>query len=177
MKLYGAVLALSALVLAVAAYSGSNLEDFNVAAVDRAIRQYSAAFVNYVYAIAGQPQPDGSSEVIQELIAASVPESIRQDVADELEVDGDGALSGELQKRMNQHILEWSLQHVPEDLRRDIIAVLDEGRVTGQISSNREQMTERIKQYITSSGDGRDKQEFWSGLLFLNYFLKWLVIQ
>uniref|UniRef100_A0A1W7R729 Putative conserved secreted protein n=1 Tax=Aedes albopictus TaxID=7160 RepID=A0A1W7R729_AEDAL len=178
MKVYGAIVASLALVLAVAAAPNPDVSpDTNIGDVDIVIRQQSADFLKDIYAATSQPQPDGSLEVLEELVAASVPEPIRQEVANELETSDDGTLSDDLKERINYHILEWSLQYVPDDLQRDITAVLETYRTTGQVSDDSE-LLERVRQYVASlETGGRNKRGFWSGLFkpvlkyVINFFL------
>ncbi|XP_062710091.1 uncharacterized protein LOC115265475 [Aedes albopictus] len=161
MKLYEIVVTTLASIVAVAAGIST---DNNVSDVDIAIHQQSAQFLKNIYAATDQPQPEASLEVIVELIAASVPETIRQQVAYELETEGDGTLSDALKEHIHYHILEWSLQYIPVDLQQDIIAVLETYRTTGQISEDCE-LVERVRKYITSLEIGRNKRGFWGGLL------------
>nr|XP_029726576.1 uncharacterized protein LOC115265475 [Aedes albopictus] len=161
MKLYGIIVATLGLILAVAAGISTG---YNVGDVDIAIRQQSAEFLKNIYAATGQPQPEGSLEAIEELIAASVPETIRQQVAYELETEGGGILSDALKEHIHFHILEWSLQYVPADLQQDITTVLETYRTTGQVSDDWE-LVERVRKYVTSLGIGRNKCGFWGGLL------------
>uniref|UniRef100_A0A023EIT1 Putative 18.6 kDa secreted protein n=1 Tax=Aedes albopictus TaxID=7160 RepID=A0A023EIT1_AEDAL len=161
MKLYGIIETTLGLILAVTAGIS---RDNNVSNVNIALRQHSADFLKNIYAATGQQQPEGSLEVIVELIAASVPETIRQRVAYELETEGDGILSDALKEQIHYHILEWLLQYIPVDLQQDITAVLETYRTTGQISEDCE-LVERVRKYITSLETGRNKRGFWGGIL------------
>nr|AAX54870.1 putative 16.6 kDa secreted protein [Aedes aegypti] len=163
MKLQAIAVALSAMLLIVAAEP-----DINAAEVEKAIHQQSEAFLESIYAAAGESQPDGSMDAIEELITAAAPESIRQDVAKELKADGNGALSDGLKERINHYVLQWSLQYVPEDLRKDVSEALEEYQTTGRVSNNKER-NERVRRYLAVLSNGRNKRGFW-GKLFKTIF-------
>lgn len=136
-------------------------------AVDEAIRQQIAEYVAIIYGTVKEPKLDGNLETFEELIAASLPEDVHQDVANELsdEVNA-GTLSDGLKERIRRHTLDWFLQYLPEDLRVDITTVLEEYRTTGQVLENNEELVARLRHYVASVelDPKRSKRGFWSGL-------------
>lgn len=133
-------------------------------AVDEAVRLQIDEYMAIIAETVKAPKLEGNLEAIKELIGASFPESLRQDVATELSDEAyDGTLSDGLEERIRQHILDWLLQYVPKDLRVDIASVLEEYRATGQVSGNNEDLAERIRLYAASL-ETRTKRGFWKGL-------------
>lgn len=141
--------------------------DPNIAVYNAILRQVSS-FLELIYDTAEESIQNGTLELIGKSIVASLPKSLRQDVANELEYGSfDGTLSEGLMKRIRRQILEWSLQYIPNELRGDISKALEESNATGQITNNNEQLVKRVRQYVASlnTKGRRVKREFWSDLI------------
>lgn len=103
-------------------------------------------------------------KLIEDIITATVPHELRQDITTQLEPSQKDLESWN--KLIRNHILIWSLQFAPENLQAEIAPVLEEYRVAGQISEGHETVALDVLQYLLYSQQesGRSTREFGSKL-------------